>query len=170
MRYLSLFSGVGGGDLAFQHLLGWHCVGYVEWDAYCQKVIAQRIEDGIFDRAPIYGDVHTFISDGYAGAYTNMVDVVYGSPPCQPFSVAGKRAGAADKRNLWPATLECTRTIRPRHFYMENVSGLISSGYFGTILGDLAESGYCVRWKILSAAEVGAPHKRDRLWLSAHEQ
>ena len=168
MRYLSLFTGAGGGDLAFQHLLGWECMGYVEWDSYCQRVIAQRQTDGVFDCAPIYGDVRAFARDGYAAAYTGMVDVVTGGFPCQPFSVAGKRAGADDERNMWPATIECIRTIRPQFAFLENVPGLLSSGYFEIILGDLAESGYDVRWRVLSAAEVGAPHKRDRLWIVAH--
>jgi len=168
MRYLSLFTGAGGGDLAFQHLLGWECMGYVEWDSYCQRVIAQRQTDGVFDCAPIYGDVRAFARDGYAAAYTGMVDVVTGGFPCQPFSVAGKRAGADDERNMWPATIECIRTIRPQFAFLENVPGLLSSGYFGTILGDLAESGYDARWRVLSAAEVGAPHKRDRLWVVAY--
>ena len=73
-----------------------------------------------------------------------------------------------DERNLWPATIRTIRTIRPRYALLENVHGLLSSGYFGTILGDLAESGYDTRWRILSAAELGAPHRRDRLWIVAH--
>lgn len=168
MRYLSLFTGVGGGDLAFQHLLGWECVGYVEWDQYCQRVIAQRIEDGVFDSAPIFGDVREFVQSGAAAEYRGVADVVTGGFPCQPFSVAGKRKGADDPRNMWPATIAAVRQVRPRYCFFENVPGLLSSGYFGTIVNDLAESGYSVRWRRLSAAEVGAPHKRDRLWIVAH--
>lgn len=170
MKYLSLFTGVGGGDLAFQHLLDWRCLGYVEWDKYCQKVIAQRQLDKIFSVAPIYGDVRAFVGDGYAAAYTGMVDVITGGFPCQPFSTANsaRRRGSSDSRNMWPATIECIRTIRPQFAFLENVPGLLSSGYFGTILGDLAESGYDARWRVLSAAEMGAPHKRDRLWIVAH--
>ena len=167
MRYLSLFSGAGGGDLAAQHLLGWECMGYVEWDDYCQRVLRQRQDDGFLDRAPIYGDIRAFLGDGYAAAYTGMVDVVTGGFPCQPFSVAGNQLGADDPRNMWPATIATISTIRPRYAFLENVPGLVASGYFGTILGDLAESGYGARWRILSAVEVGAPHKRDRLWIVA---
>lgn len=165
MKYLSLFSGVGGGDLACQHLLGWRCVGYVEWEKYCQKVIAARIRDRMLDPAPIYGDIREFNFQGYAEAYQGMVDVISGGFPCQPFSNAGKRRGADDPRNMWPATIECIRTIRPQYALLENVAALLSSGYFGTILGDLAESGYDARWRILSAAELGAPHQRDRIWI-----
>lgn len=166
MRELSLFSGAGGGLLG-TYLLGWQPVGYVEWDDYCQRVIAARIADGILPAAPIFGDIRAFTSDGYAAAYTGLVDVITGGFPCQPFSVAGKRAGADDERNMWPAIIECIRVVRPRFCLLENVPGLLTSGYFGTVLGDLAESGYDVRWRVLSAAEVGAPHERKRLWIVA---
>jgi DNA (cytosine-5)-methyltransferase 1 len=167
MRELSLFSGAGGGLLG-SLLLGWEPIGYVEFNSYCQQVIAQRIADGILPNAPIFGDIRTFVSEGYAAAYTGLVDVISGGFPCQPFSVAGKRAGADDERNMWPATIAAIRIIRPRFCFLENVPGLIATGYFNTVIGDLAESGYSVRWRCLSAAEVGARHKRDRLWIVAH--
>ena len=164
MYELSLFTGAGGGLLG-THLLGWTPVGYVEYDDYCQRIIAQRIKDGFLPRAPIFGDVRTFANEGYAASYTGLVDVITAGFPCQPFSTAGKRAGVDDSRNMWPATIDIIRVVRPRFAFLENVPGLLSSGYFGTILGDLAESGYDARWRILSAAEMGAPHRRDRLWL-----
>jgi len=169
MRELSLFSGAGGGLLGTK-LLGWEAVGYVEFNEYCQKVLRARIKDGILDEAPIFGDIRAFISEGYARAYQGMVDVVSGGFPCQPFSHAGKRAGKDDSRNMWGETLEVIRQVQPRFAFLENVSGLLSiddGRYFGRILGDLGESGYDVRWRVLSAAEVGAPHKRDRLWILA---
>jgi len=171
MRELSLFSGAGGGLLGTK-LLGWETVGYVEWEEYCQKIIAQRIKDGIFDNAPIHGDIRAFIDEGYAEAYQGMVDVVTAGFPCQPFSVAGKQRGIDDERNKWPETLECIRIVRPRFVFLENVPGLLagSHGYFGHILRELAESGYNARWRVLSAAEVGAPHKRDRLWILAYSR
>ncbi len=167
MRELSLFSGAGGGLLG-THLLGWKHIGYVEFNDYCQRVIRARIDDGILDNAPIFGDIRAFVSSGCAELYRGVTDVISGGFPCQPFSVAGKRAGADDERNMWPATWDCVRIIRPRYCFFENVPGLLNSGYFGTIVNDLAESGYCVRWRILSAAEMGAPHLRDRLWIMAH--
>lgn len=169
MNELSLFTGAGGGLLG-THLLGWVPVGYVEFNDYCQRVLAARIQDGYIPDAPIFGDIRAFISEGYAEAYQGMVDVITAGFPCQPFSVAGKRAGADDERNMWPATIECVRQIRPRYCYFENVPGLITSGYFEQILCDLSESGYSVRWRCLSAAEVGAPHKRDRLWIVANSR
>lgn len=167
MNELSLFSGAGGGLLG-THLLGWRPIGYVEFNEYCQQVIKQRIDDGILPVAPIFGDIREFVESGAACEYRGLADVVTGGFPCQPFSTAGKRAGADDARNMWPATIATIRAVRPRYAFLENVPGILSSGYFGTILGDLAESGYDTRWRILSAAELGAPHKRDRLWIVGH--
>lgn len=169
MKYLSLFSGIAGGDLGLQHLLGWRCLGYVEQDKYCCRVLEQRIKDRILSDAPIFfGDIREWIKSGYATAYQGMVDAVAGGFPCQPFSVAGKKEGKKDRRNMWPETIETIRQIQPRYCFFENVRGLLSSGYFQEILKDLAESGYDARWRVLSAAEVGAPHKRDRLWIVAY--
>ncbi len=167
MNELSLFTGAGGGVLASK-LLGWRTIGYVECEKYCREVIKQRIRDGILDAAPIFGDIRTFVRDGYAGSYQGMVDVLSAGFPCQPFSAAGKRLGADDSRNMWPATLDCIRTIRPRFCLLENVPGLVTSGYYGTILRGLAQGGYDARWRMLSAAELGASHRRDRLWILAY--
>lgn len=168
MNELSLYSGAGGGLLATKWILGWRTTGYVEWNEYCQQIIRARINDGYLDAAPIFGDIRAFLSEGYAERYRDMVDVITAGFPCQPFSTAGKRYGSDDERNMWPATIECIRVVRPRFALLENVPGLLNVGYFGTILGDLAESGYDARWKVLSAAELGAPHKRDRLWIVAY--
>ena len=164
MNELALFSGGGGGLLA-SLLLGHRIIGYVEIDDYCQRITAQRIKDGILPEAPIFSDITAFNDSGYAAAYTGLVDVLSGGFPCQPFSLSGKRLGAADERNMWPATIECIRVVRPGIVFLENVPALLTSGYFGTVLGDLAASRYDVRWRCLSAAEVGAPHKRNRLWI-----
>lgn len=166
MRELSLFTGAGGGLLAGK-LIGLEPVGYVEYNDYCQRVIRARIEDGLIPNAPIFGDIDTFIGEGYAEAYQGMVDVVTGGFPCQPFSVAGKGEGENDPRNKWPATIEVIRLVRPRFCLLENVPGLFAHEYIRTIFRELAEIGYILRWRILSAAEVGAPHKRDRVWILA---
>jgi DNA (cytosine-5)-methyltransferase 1 len=168
VKELSLFSGAGGGVLG-TNLLGWETIGYVEYNEYCQRIIGQRIKDGYLDEAPIFSDVNAFISEGYADAYKGMVGVVSAGFPCQPFSVAGKREAKDDPRNCWPQTIDIIRRVRPHYCLLENVGGLLSRKhrYFETILKDLAESGYDARWKVISAAEVGAPHKRDRLWVVA---
>ena len=167
MRELSLFSGAGGGLLGTHHLLGWETIGYVEFNDYCQRVIKQRIEDGLLSRAPIYGDIRAFISEGYAESYQGLVDVITGGFPCQPFSVAGKQAGENDPRNMWPQTIEAIRIVRPRYCFLENVPGLLVSGYFGTVLKDLHQARYDARWITLGADDVGAPHRRKRLWIMA---
>lgn len=92
MRELSLFAGAGGGILGSK-LLGWTTVGYVEFNEYCQKVLAQRIKDGLIDNAPIFGDIRAFNDCGYASSYQGMVNVVTGGFPCQPFSSCGKQLG-----------------------------------------------------------------------------
>ena len=165
-RELSLFSGAGGGLLATQYLLGFQTVCYVEQDTYCQRVLQARIADGILDDAPIWDDVRTFNGCPWRG----QVDVVSGGFPCQPFSVAGKQAAESDERNCWPDTIRIIREVEPEWCFLENVPGLLSNShsYFGVMLKDLAESGYDVAWKVLSAAELGAPHKRDRVWIVAH--
>ncbi|MBW1707990.1 MAG: DNA cytosine methyltransferase, partial [Deltaproteobacteria bacterium] len=175
MRELSLFSGAGGGLLG-TYLLGFSPVGYVEFSDYCQRVLKQRIKDGVFPEAPIFGDIKAFIGEGYAESYTGMVDVITAGFPCQEFSVAGARAGSSGERNMWPETWTAIRTIRPRAVFLENVPGLLTSGveadpdidisYFGSILADLAEIGYSeIRYCILGADDVGAPHRRKRLWI-----
>ena len=168
MNELSLFTGAGGGVYGSK-LLGWRTVGYVEWNPYCRRVIAQRIEDGIFDPAPIFGDIRAFIHrhTGWARRYRGRVDVITGGFPCQPFSVAGRGLGEDDSRNMWPATRRTIGIIRPRFAFLENVPGLITKPYFGTILGDLAALGYDAEWGVLGADDVGAPHRRKRLWIVA---
>ena len=166
MYELALFAGAGGGLLATQWLLGWRAVCYVERDKYAVEVLKARIRDGLLNDAPIWDDVRTFDGRPWRGC----VDIVSAGFPCQPWSVAGKREGERDDRNLWPDTIRIVREVRPRWCLLENVPGLLSGfhGYFGQILRDLAESGYDARWRMLSAAEVGAPHRRDRVWVVAY--
>ena len=168
MRELSLFSGVGGGLLATRYLLGWRTIGYVEFDKYCQAVLAQRIEDGLLDPAPIFGDIKQFVSEGYAEAYKGMVDVITAGFPCQPFSVAGKQKGEQDERNMWLQTWDTIRLVRPKYVLLENVPGLLNHEYIWTIFDDLTKGGYDMRWSIISAKDVGAPHPRKRWWCLAY--
>ena len=170
MNELSLFTGAGGGVLGTKLLNNWRSVGYVEWDKYCQQIIGQRIEDGFLDEAPIFGDIDDFIESGSAKKYAGFVDVVTAGFPCQPFSVAGKKRGEEDERNKWPQTLQCIRDVRPRFALLENVPGLLNSGYFGEILSSLAQAGFDARWCVLGADDVGAPHRRKRLWIKATSQ
>lgn len=169
MRELSLFTGAGGGLLG-THLLGWKPCGYVEWNEYCQQIIAARIRDGYLPVAPIFTDVCEFVQSGAAKQYRGIADVVTAGFPCQPFSVAGKQLAADDHRNMWPATRECIRDVQPKSVLLENVPGLISCGYIGRVLCDMAEMGYVGRWGVVGASALGAPHHRKRLWIAAHSE
>ena len=161
-RELSLFTGAGGGVLA-SRLLGWRTVGYVEWDAFCQELLIERIRRGWLEDAPVFGDIDAFDGRPWRG----LVDVVSAGFPCQPFSVAGRQQGSADHRNKWPETHRVIREVRPAFAFLENVAGLLANEYFGRVLGDLAELGYDAEWCTYSAQDVGAPHRRKRLWILA---
>lgn len=187
LRVLHLFAGGGGGLLA-DLILGHRIIGAVEWEPAAQQVLAARQADGSLPPFPIFGDVRAFVAGGYARCYRGVADVVAGGFPCQPFSVAGKRAGHADERNMWPAMRDVVAEVQPRIVFAENVPGLlgvVATGeedegedvggaaagpvrYFGTLLGDLADLGYDCRWGVLGADDAGAPHKRKRLWIVAH--
>ena len=163
MRELALFAGAGGGLLATTHLLGWRTVAAVEIDPYRREVLLRRQLDGVLDLFPIWDDIRTFRGEELQG----WVDVVTAGFPCQPFSVAGKRQGEDDERNMWPDTIRVVREVRPRYVFLENVPGLLagSHGYFGHILGELAQAGYDAEWCVLGADDAGAPHRRKRLWV-----
>lgn len=167
LRELSLFTGGGGGVWA-SRILGHRVIGYVENNPHAQRVIRARIADGSFNDAPIFSDIRAFVADGYADAYRGHCDIVSGGFPCQPFSVAGRQQGADDERNMWPATRDVLARVQPTRAFLENVPGLLGSGYFGVILNDLCALGYSVKWGVVSAADVGAPHLRRRLWIAAH--
>ena len=153
MRVGSLFSGVGGFDLGLERA-GHEVVWQVENDAYCQKVLAKHWPD-----VPCYEDVHD------CGAHNLAeVDVICGGFPCQPVSVAGKQRGQDDERWLWPEFARILRELRPKHCLVENVPGLLVRG-MGDVLGDLAALGYSAEWGCVSAASVGAPHLRKRIFV-----
>lgn len=163
MNELALFAGAGGSILAGE-LLGWRTIAAVERDAYCVAALLRRQQEGTLPAFPIWDDIRTFDGRPFRG----VVDIITAGFPCQPFSVAGKRAGSNDSRNMWPDTARILGEVRPRFALLENVPGLVTSGYFGTVLGDLSALGYDAEWCVLGAHHVGAPHERARLWLLAH--
>jgi DNA (cytosine-5)-methyltransferase 1 len=166
MDYLSLFSGAGGGDLAMQHLLGFKCKGYVEYEPYCQELIKQRIKDGLLHAAPIFGDIRDFNRE-YAECYQSMVDLITGGFPCQPFSLEGKQRGEDDSRNMWPQTIKTIGIVRPAHVLLENVPGILA--YLPVVIRDLRRAGYTVqRPRIISSGSTGALHIRKRIWIHSH--
>jgi DNA-cytosine methyltransferase len=168
LRELSLFSGIGGGLLGSM-LLDWHTVAAVDFEPYCCEVLARRKQDGFFKEPfDIFCmDIGEF-NRRVAPIYTGQVDIITGGFPCQPFSCAGQRKGSDDSRNGFPVLAETIRIVRPRYLLLENVPALLNFEYFGEILSTLSACGYDVRWKVISAGELGAPHRRDRLWIMAY--
>lgn len=165
LRELALFAGAGGGILG-GHLLGWRTICAVEWEPYPAAVLAQRQNDGILPPFPIWDDVRTFNGFPWRG----IVDVVSGGFPCQDISAAGKGAGLDGARSgLWSEMARIIGEVRPRYAFVENSPVLTSRG-LGTVLGDLAALGYDCRWGVVSAADAGAPHLRERIWILAERQ
>lgn len=166
---LDICAGSGIGSATFEALGLCKTVCYVEINDYCQRLLQQRMADGWINDAPIWDDLRTFDGREWAG----KVDFMFGGIPCQPWSVAGKRAGSSDERDLWADYHRVLCEIRPRFALVENVPGLLSGDdgkQFGRILGDLAEVGFDAEWKIVSAGELGAEHVRKRLWILAYSK
>jgi site-specific DNA-cytosine methylase len=138
---------------------GWNCRFQVEWDPFCQRVLAKHWPD-----VPRFGDITTVDWSG-----VERVDLLAGGFPCQPFSVAGRKKGLADDRWLWPEFAAAIRVLQPHFVLVENVPGLLAGhGGMGNVLGDLADLGYDAEWCVISAADVGAPHLRRRVWIVAY--
>jgi DNA (cytosine-5)-methyltransferase 1 len=161
MNHGSLFSGIGGFDLAAEWA-GWENVFHCEWNPFGQKVLKHY-----WPQAESFNDITKTDFTPYA----NKIDILTGGFPCQPYSSAGKRKGKEDERHLWPEMLRAIREIRPRWVVGENVLGLInwSRGLvFHEVQDDLETAGYEVQPFLLPAAAVGAPHRRDRIWFIAY--
>ena len=154
MNHLDLFSGIGGFSLGLEATGGFKTVGFCEIEPYCQQVLKRHWPD-----VPIYNDVRGLKHDG-------AVDIVTGGYPCQPFSTAGKRKGQSDPRHLWPAMFGIIEAKRPRWVIGENVAGHISMG-LDEVLADLERAAYSAIPFIIPACAVGAPHRRDRIWVVA---
>jgi DNA (cytosine-5)-methyltransferase 1 len=164
MNELHLFAGAGGGILG-GILLGHTTVCAVEIEPYPRKVLLQRQRDGILPKFPIWDDVCTFDGIPWRGS----VDVLCGGFPCQDISSAGKGAGITGERSgLWKEYARIIGEIRPKFVFAEN-SPLLRTRGLGVVLEDLASLGYDARWGIIGAGAVGAPHKRDRMWVLAYK-
>ncbi len=163
MHELALFAGAGGGILG-GCLLGWRTVCAVEFDAYARSVLLARQRDGVLEPFPVWDDVCTFDGEPWRG----HVDVVSGGFPCQDISAAGKGAGLEGERSgLWVEMARIIGEVRPEFAFVENSPMLTSRG-LDRVLGDLAEMGFDARWGVLGADDVGAPHRRERIWVVAH--
>jgi len=171
-----LFAGAGGGILG-DLLLGHRTIGAVEIESYPRKVLLARQLDGSLPRFPIWDDVKTFRADNpdTAGYIERLREgrenlVICGGFPCQDISSAGRGAGITGERSgLWTEMARIISEVQPKYAFVENSPMLTSRG-LGVVLGDLAAMGYDARWGVFSAAEVGAPHIRERIFILANSK
>lgn len=161
MRHGSLFSGIGGFDLAAEWM-GWENVFHCEWNEFGKRVLKYY-----WPEAELFDDITKTDFKKYYGA----IDIISGGFPCQPYSKAGKRLGKNDERHLWPEMLRAIREIAPRWVVGENVRGLTNWNggmVFEEVCTDLENIGYKVAPFVISASATNAPHQRERIWFIAY--
>jgi DNA (cytosine-5)-methyltransferase 1 len=157
LRVLDIFAGIGGFSYGLERTGGFKTVQFCEIDPFCRRVLAKHWPD-----VPCHDDVTTM------QFHEGMADVVTGGFPCQDISFAGKGAGLAGERSgLYRHLVDAIRVVRPRYAILENVAALLSRG-LGDVLGDLAAIGYDAECHCIPASAVGAPHRRDRIWIVAN--
>jgi DNA (cytosine-5)-methyltransferase 1 len=172
LKVLDLFSGIGGFSLGLERTGGFETVAFCEIEEFPRKVLKKH-----WPEVPCYHDVRELTaarldSDGIA------VDIITGGFPCQDISTAGKKAGIVDgtRSGLWSEIIRLACELRPQFLIVENVANLLAGpsckpgGWFGRVLGDLAECGYDAQWENIPASAMGLPHLRERVWLVAYPQ
>jgi len=166
MKVLDLFSGIGGFSYGLDQV-GFKTVAFCEMDQYC-KLVLQKHWKGV----KIYNDVKELKGEEVIKEH-GTIDLVAGGFPCQPFSIAGARKGTDDNRHLWPEMFRIIKELKPRWVIGENVRGIVSiqdGMVFENVCTDLEGEGYEVRAFNIPAAGVGAPHKRERIWIVANSR
>jgi DNA (cytosine-5)-methyltransferase 1 len=164
LRVLDLFSGIGGFSLGLERTGGFKTVAFCEIEPYPRKVLAKH-----WPEVPCYHDIRELTAEWLAADGIG-VDVICGGFPCQDISVAGNGAGLAGERSgLWAEFARLIGELRPRYAIVENVSALLSRG-LADVLRDLATLRYDAEWHCIPASAVGAPHRRDRIWIVANRQ
>lgn len=169
LKVLDLFSGIGGFTLAAKLASpdAFETIAYCEIDKEARKVLKKR-----FPNTPVFKDVRTIDADTILKSCGALPDIICGGFPCQDLSVAGKKMGLSGNRSgLFFEIIRLAREIRPRYLFLENVAALLSSHQrrdMGTVLWSLASVGYDAEWDCIPASEIGATHKRDRIWILAY--
>jgi len=163
MQVLDLFSGIGGFSLGLERA-GMHTAAFCEIDPFCQKILAAH-----WHNTPLYDDIKSLSKERLENDGIKQIDLICGGFPCQPFSVAGKKKGGDDSRDLWPEMFRIIQEIKPRWVIGENVANFVNMELERTCL-DLEAEGYEVQPFIIPACAVQAPHRRDRVWIIAHAQ
>jgi DNA (cytosine-5)-methyltransferase 1 len=168
LKVLDLFSGIGGFSLGLERTGGFETVAFCEIEPFPRKVLAKH-----WPKVPCYDDVRTLTAARLAADGITGIDVITGGFPCQDISVAGKQAGIGEgtRSGLWSEIVRLVGELRPEYVIVENVANLLAGpsdkpgGWFGRILGDLAECGYDAEWENIPAAALGASHRRERIWI-----
>jgi DNA (cytosine-5)-methyltransferase 1 len=164
VTHIGLCAGYGGIELGLKRAIpNLRTIALCEVEAFAVANLVAKMESGCLEPAPVWPNLKTFPWESFRGC----VDILTGGYPCQPFSAAGKRQGADDPRHLWPYIARGIQILQPRVCFFENVEGHISLG-LSDVIEDLAGMGYRTTWGIFSASEVGAPHRRKRIFILAH--
>ena len=168
LKLLDLFSGLGGFSLGLEKTGHFKTIAFCDNDKYCKLVLQKHWKE-----VKIYNDVKEITKKRLEADRVELPEIITGGFPCQPFSVAGKQKGTSDDRYLWPEMFRIIKELKPRWVIGENVKGItnIQDGMvFETVCTDLEGEGYEVRAFNIPAAGVGAPHRRERIWIVAHRK
>jgi len=167
VKHLDLFSGIGGFALGLQKV-GFETVAFCDIEKYCQHLLKQK-----WNGIKVYSDVREITKEKFKADGIESPEIITGGFPCQPFSVAGSRKGTDDNRHLWPEMFRIIKEFKPRWIIGENVRGIVSIQdglVFETVCTDLESEGYEVQTFNIPAVGVGAPHKRERIWVVANSR
>lgn len=171
LRILDLFSGIGGFSLGLERTGGFETAAFCEIEPFPRRVLAKH-----WPEVPCYDDVRTLTGARLAADGITGIDVITGGFPCQDLSTAGRQAGMGEgtRSGLWSEIIRLAGELSPSYIIVENVANLLSGpsdrrgGWFGRVLGDLAEFGYNAEWENIPASALGAPHRRERVWIVAY--
>jgi len=164
LKHLDLFSGIGGFSLGLEATGGFETVAFCEIENFPRQVLQKH-----WPHVKQYNDIKELTYDKLKEDGIGLIDIITGGYPCQPFSQAGRKKGEQDPRHLWPEYFRLVKECRPTWVIGENVSGHLKLG-LDSVLADLEGEGYAVRTFSISAASIGANHKRERVWIVAHSE